>query len=149
MMRAVIAALVGLLMVGTAAAETVGERVCARSVQAVNGLVESAFTECLVTAEGGGTVLLYATPARVMQSAAARRAFLLVVVASAGEALNRERGHDVRAVAVMDGGMAAERRVMRIGAATAARLQREVHAGAMTLEEMSAQIEREARMVAF
>lgn len=143
MNRCVIAAL-GCLAGGTlsqaAFAGEVVPSICVESTRMMNSLVDFAKTECVVPGQGEPT-LIFATASPVFAVEAARKPYLLVWVASIGDAMNNDPQASVpREATIADASLSAKRQYFAIPTAVAAQLQRDVKSNRINLDQMYAAI---------
>ena len=112
---------------------------CTQTQDQINLLVDYTLTKCLPGKDPGGMSFIYISTKPIFEVEAAKKAWLLVVVASFGLKFNSVAMPSDSPI-VSDVSLMKNRMAYRIPSALARKLQRQVHDGEIGLDEMYRQI---------
>jgi hypothetical protein len=135
-------ALLGLALASLAAsvaAAAPADEACRTAAANINTLVPAMPTDCI----GSGaqeTDLIFVTTANVFGDEKRKKAYLLVAVAAAGEALTRTKANSVKRISIMDLSLGKAGQAFQISAKDARKLQRQVAEAEISVEKMYAGI---------
>lgn len=123
------------------------DRVCDQAQRSLNTVVSSRVTKCAVVENGAS--LIFVTESVAFSTEKQRDAFLAVLVASVGAAINDgpTLRPSLKTVSFMDLSLSREKRYWTIAAPRAAELQRQIRTDQLTAEQYMSAVRQAGRFV--